>query len=103
MTSTSVSEFWALANRDAAVQEKVAEAAKQPEPLQALLSVALEAGFQLKAEDLDGSLTGELSDKQLAQVAGGVSQLGAGNAVPTAGFRAPGEWFAEQFTSFKKD
>ena len=100
MTSNAVSEFWALARKDAAVQERVAEAAKQTEPLQAILSVARAAGFQLTAEDLHASLAGELGDKELEQVAAGANQVGY--SAPTASFRAPGEWFAEAYTNLKK-
>lgn len=93
MKSTEISEFIELVRRDAAVQERVAEAAKQKEPVNAIVKVALDAGFEITAEELKAALEGELSHRELAAAAGGLES-------PVVGvFRAPGEWFAELYSS----
>lgn len=79
----SLNAFLELANRDAALQERVVAASKQPGPVDALVSVAASAGFDLTAAQLEAVFAGELSDQQLDAVSGGYA------------FRAPGEWFAE--------
>jgi predicted ribosomally synthesized peptide with nif11-like leader len=79
----SAADFFALVRSDAAVQERVAAALKEKNPLDAVLAVASAAGFTLDAGDLQSLLAPSLSDDALNQVAGG------------GAFRAPAEWFAE--------
>jgi predicted ribosomally synthesized peptide with nif11-like leader len=80
---TNIADFLALIRNDAAVQERVAAAAKGPNAAEAILEVAAAAGFTLTADDVRKAIGGELGDGALDRVAGG--------------FRAPAEWFAEAF------
>ena len=85
MSPNTVEAFVQLARRDAAVQERVAEALKQVDPVRALIAVAESAGFHLTEAELTASLGGPLSDQALEAVAGGSS--------------SPKEWFAETYRS----
>jgi predicted ribosomally synthesized peptide with nif11-like leader len=85
---SGATEFWGLVKRDAAVQAKVEDAAKMADPAQAIQAVAVDAGFNVTADDLRAALLGELSEQDLAHVAGGLS--------------SPNEWFAEQYTVMSK-
>lgn len=93
MKSAAIAEFLELVRRDAAVQERVAEAAKQKEPLQAVVRVALDAGFEIRAEELEAVLERELSQQELAAASGGVGSPVVGALI------LPKEWFAEQYAS----
>lgn len=97
MAAQTVAEFWALVKRDAAVQEQVVHAAKQAQPLDALVQVAVDAGFNLAASELYRSLAGELSDRELDMVSGGLStapDMGAMIETRVIQLRAPVEWIA---------
>ena len=85
MSRKTVETFVELARRDAAVQEQVAEALKDTDPVHALIAVAASAGFRFTEAELTESLGGPLSDQALEAVAGGLS--------------APQEWFAETYRS----
>jgi hypothetical protein len=63
------------------VQERVAEALKQADPIPSLMAVAESAGFALTEAGLTEWLGGRLSDGSLDAAAGGLS--------------APAEMFAE--------
>jgi hypothetical protein len=98
MEPKTVAGFWALVKRDAAVQEHVAFAAKQADPLDALVKVAADAGFLLGASELRRSLHGELNEGELERVSGGaqtIELVGSLIEARVSSFRAPGEWFAE--------
>jgi predicted ribosomally synthesized peptide with nif11-like leader len=82
---SKVADFLERVRNDAAIQELVAAASKQPEPFKAIGGVAAAAGFDVAADDFQAALSAELSDKALDGIA--------------AGFRAPGEWFAEAYRS----
>ena len=73
MSPNTIEAFVELARRDAGVQERVADALKQVDPVPALLAVAASAGFRLTEAELTGSLGGRLSDRSLDAVAGGLS------------------------------
>jgi predicted ribosomally synthesized peptide with nif11-like leader len=81
MTPNTVEAFVELARRDAAVQERVAEALNHADPVHALIAVARSAGFEFSEAELTASLGGPLSDQALEAVAGGIY--------------SPTEWFAE--------
>ncbi len=83
MTTMSLEAFLDLARRDAAVQERVGAALRQPNPEQAVLAVARDAGFQLSASDLEAALGAPLDDRALEQAVGGSST------------GTPNEWFSE--------
>ena len=93
MKSSTITEFLELVRRDAAVQERVAEAAKQMKPIHAIVKVALDAGFTITPEELHAVLERELSQQELAAASGGL-----GTPLVSA-VRSPSEWFAEQYTS----
>ena len=93
MKSATITEFLELVRRDAAVQERVAEAAKQKEPLHAIVKVAFDTGFGITAEELQAVLQGELSHQELAAASGGLG------APLVSGISSPKEWFAEQYAS----
>ena len=92
MSPSSFDAFLNLARRDAALQERVVAALQQADPAKALLTVTRDAGFQFSEADLGAVLERELSESELDAVAGGSIATGPTQA---AGFRAPGEWFAE--------
>jgi predicted ribosomally synthesized peptide with nif11-like leader len=92
MKSASIADFLELVRRDAAVQERVAEAARQKDPLQAVVKIASDAGFEIRPQELEAVLERELSEQELAAASGGVGSPAA------AGF-SPSEWFAEQYAS----
>ena len=73
MSPNTIEAFVELARRDAAVQEQVAEALNQSDPVHALIAVARSAGFRFTEAELTASLGGELSDRALEAVAGGFS------------------------------
>ena len=79
--STSLEQFVALVRNDAAVQERVVAASKAEQPVDAILAVAAEAGFQLTADDVKAIFNPELGNAELDSVAGGLS--------------SPNEMFAE--------
>ena len=85
MSPNTIEAFVELARRDAALQERVAEALNHADPVDALIAVAASAGFRFTEADLTASLGGPLSDQALEAVAGGMS--------------APKEWFAETYRS----
>jgi predicted ribosomally synthesized peptide with nif11-like leader len=82
---TSVADFLELVRNDAAVQEQMAVASKEKEPLDAMLRVAAAAGFGFTIDDLRSALTREQGDAALENVVGGLS--------------SPLEWFAEGYTN----
>jgi|SoiMethySBSTD1v2_1073268.scaffolds.fasta_scaffold601353_3 predicted ribosomally synthesized peptide with nif11-like leader len=71
--STNLENFLALVRNDAAVQELVVAASKAEQPVDAILAVAAQAGFQLTADDVKSVFNPELGHAELDRVAGGLA------------------------------
>jgi predicted ribosomally synthesized peptide with nif11-like leader len=94
--SETVSAFWASVQNDAAVQERVVQASRQSNPLQAILNIARSAGFHFTSDQLRESLTPLPGENEFGRVAGSAAMA------RVAGLRAPGEWFAEVYSALVK-
>ena len=71
--STSLENFLALVRNDAAVQERIVAASKAEQPVDAILAVAAQAGFQLTEDDVKSVFNPELGNADLDKVAGGMT------------------------------
>jgi len=87
MKSDALEQFLSVMKRDAAVQERVADAMKHAAPLEAISAIASEAGCPVTIEDLRTVFNGQLADRDLEAVAGGTF--------------SPAEWFAEGFRALQ--
>jgi predicted ribosomally synthesized peptide with nif11-like leader len=84
--TASLENFLALVRNDAAMQEQVVAASRAEQPIEAILAVAAQAGFQLTEDDVKSLFNPELGNAELDRVAGGL---------------APVEMFADAYRSNK--
>ena len=87
MKTSTFQEFVAFARKDAAIQERVAEALKGSQPVNDIIAVAAEHGYTLAHDEVTAALDGAMSDRDLETVAGGFSDK---------------EWFAESYSVIQK-
>lgn len=71
--TTNLENFLALVRNDAAVQERVVAGSKSEQPVDAILAIAAQAGFQLTEDEVKSVFNPELGNAELDRVAGGLS------------------------------
>ena len=92
MSTEAVKKFWAKAKQDKALQAKLAaiQGKDHQAAIAAVVKLAAESGFAFTAQEYEAAVreelarqhaAGELSDEQLAGMAGGIGRVGLAESV----------------------